>query len=269
MPLADYDAYLDSLRLNRGADFQLSSVIATTIRQMALWRLFVPAATTPTTSVATDKDSPIAIGPIPGSATGNLCAVGARLSTSSLSGAALTLVDVLNHSGGLDGTITTEQTTNLPTAALTRHTSGEGVMIGLIIYTQIGTTATTVTVRYTNQAGTANRVSTPVTFGNVNFREVARLIQIPLEAGDTGARSVEGVTVLASTGTAGDFGVVLYKPLTVFALESTTGTLPIDNVSSGGVVGAFQSFDDDACLSCIATTAVTQTINGTILLAEV
>lgn len=269
MPLADYDAYLDALRLNRAADFQQSAASTTTIRQLAMWRTFVPAPAAPTTSVATDKDTAIAIGPIPASSTGNLCAVGGRLNTSSLSGCAMTLVDVLNHSGGLDGTVTTEQTTNLPTAALTRYTSGEGVMIGLIIYTQLGATLAAVTVRYTNQAGTANQVSTAIPFGGTGFREASRLIQIPLAAGDTGVRSVEGVTLTATTGTAGNFGVVLYKPLTFFALESTTGTLPLDNVSSGGIVGAFQSFDDDACLSCIAVTSINQSINGAILLAEV
>lgn len=269
MPLVDYDAYVNALRLNRTADFQQSGGMATTLAQMAMWRTFVPTPPVPTTSVATDKDTEIAIGPIPGSSTGSLCAIGGRLNTSSLSGCAMTLIDVLNHSGGLSGTVTTEQTTNLPTAALTRYTSGEGVMIGLIIYTAVGATATTITVRYTNQAGTANQVSTPTSFGGTRFRETARLIQIPLAAGDTGVRSVEGVTLTATTGTVGNFGVVLYKPLTFFALESTTGTLPLDNVSSGGIVGAFQSFDDDACLSCIAVIATAQAINGAILLGEV
>ena len=38
--------------------------------------------------------------------------------------AVLTLCDRLSHQGGLSGTVTTAQTTNLPTAALTRNTDG-------------------------------------------------------------------------------------------------------------------------------------------------
>ena len=269
MAIADYDEYLALLKQNRVADFQMATGVVTLLRLVAMWRTFVPTPAIPTTSVATDKDSTIAIGPIPESSTGSLCSLAGRLNVSGLSGAMMNLVDVLNHSGGLSGTVATEQTTNLPTAALTRYTSGEGVMIGLIIYTLIGATSTTVTVRYTNQAGTPNRVSTATTIGGTNYREVNRIIPIPLQAGDTGVRSVEGVTLAATTGTAGDFGVVLFKPLTLFALESTTGAMPLDNVSSGGIIGAYQSFDDNACLSCVAISNNSQTINGAILLAEV
>lgn len=269
MSLADFDEYLEAIRSNRVADFQQSANMATLLRPMAMWRSFVPAPIAPTTSVALDKTSDICVGPIPDSSTGSLCALGARLNTSGIAGCMMTLVDVLNHSGGLSGIITTEQTTNLPTATLTRYTSGEGVMIGLIIYNQVGTTTTTTTVRYTNQAGTGNRVSTATRFGGTSFREVNQIIIIPLQAGDTGVQSVEGVTLAATTGTGGNFGVVMFKPLTCFSLESTTGAMPLDNVSSGGIIGAYQAFDDDACLSCIGITPVAQAINGAILLAEV
>ena len=268
MPIADYDEYVRLLSLNRTADFQMSTPAGPALRPAAMWRLFVPAPAIPTTSVALDATSAPAIGPIPESSTGQLAILGGRLNTGDVAGVSLTLLDLLNHSGGLNGTVTGEQTTNLPTAALTRHTSGEGVMIGLIIYTQIGNTATTVTVRYTNQAGTANRVSTAIQLGGSGYREANRLILIPLEAGDTGVRSVEGVTLAATTAGAGNFGVVLFKPLTAFALENTSGAMPMDAVT-GGMVGALAPFDDDACLTCMAITRINQTVNGAILLGEV
>lgn len=271
MPITDYDEYVDLLELNRGADFQMSSAPNVAQRTIAMWRLFLPAPAVPTTSVAQDKTSAVSVAQVPNSSTGDLAVLGGRFNTSGIAGVSMTVIDVLNHHGGMSGVVTTEQTTNLPsgsTAALTRHTGGDGVMIGLVIYTQIGTTATTVTVRYTNQAGTANRVSTATSFGGAGFREANRLILIPLQAGDTGVRSVEGVTITATTGTAGNFGVVLFKPLTTFALESTTGAMPIDAVT-GGMVGALQPFDDTACLSCISIANTTQTINGALLLGEV
>jgi hypothetical protein len=236
---------------------------------MAMWRFLLPAPAIPTASVALDKTSDNAIGPIPNATSGKLQIIGGRFNTSGLGGATVVPIDLLNVSGGLSGIVTTEQTTNLPTAPLTRHTGGDGVFIGIVIYVAVGTTATTISVRYTNQAGTPNRVSTVTTFGGTGFREVSRLLQIPLQAGDTGVRSVEGVTLTATTGTAGNFGVCLFKPLMTFSLECTTGTMPIDAVSSGGMIGSMAEFDDDACLTFMAFTPVSQSINGALLLAEV
>lgn len=269
MALADFDAYVAALKLNRAADFQTTAVTASAGRTIAMWRFTLPAAAIPTTSVALGKTSDNAIGPIPNATSGKLQIIGGRFNTSGTAGVTLVAVDLLNVSGGLSGIVTTEQTTNLPTAALTRHTTGEGVMIGLLIYTAPGTTATTVTVRYTNQAGTANQVSPATAFGGTGFRDSGRVILIPLAAGDTGVRSVEGVTVLATTGTAGNFGVCLFKPLMQFSLESTTGTMPLDAVSSGGMIGSMAEFDDDACLTFMVMTPALQTINGTVLFAEV
>ena len=268
MALADFDAYVAAMRLNRAADFQNSAIAAAIGRTMAVWPYLLPTPAVPTASIALDKTSAQSIGPIPDATSGTLQIVGGRFNTSGIAGAALVAIDLLNVSGGLSGVVTTEQTTNLPTAALTRHTTGEGVMIGLIVHGIVGTTATTVTVRYTNQAGTPNQVSTATSFGSTGFREAFRVILIPLAAGDTGVRSVEGVTVTATTGTAGNFGVCLFKPLMQFSLDSTTGTMPIDAVSSGGMIGSMAEFDDDACLTFMTLTPVSQIINGALLLAE-
>jgi hypothetical protein len=268
MALADFDAYVDALRLNRAADFQTTSITTVIGRSMAMWGFLLPAPAAPTASVALDKTAAQSIGPIPGATSGKLQILAGRFNSSGTAGATVVAIDLLNVSGGLSGTVTTEQTTNLPTAALTRHTGGDGVFIGIVIYTAVGTTGTTISVRYTNQAGTANRTSTVTTFGATGFREAARLIQIPLQAGDTGVRSVEGVTVTATTGTAGNFGVCLFKPLMTFSLDSTTGTMPIDAVSSGGMIGSMAEFDDDACLTFLAFTPISQSINGALLLAE-
>jgi hypothetical protein len=268
MALADFDAYVDALRLNRAADFQTTSITAAIGRSMAMWRSLLPAPATPTTSVALGKTSDNAIDPIPDATSGKLQIIGGRFNTSGQAGATVVAIDLLNVSGGLSGTVTTEQTTNLPTAALTRHTGGDGVFIGIVIYSTVGTTATTISVRYTNQAGTASRASTVTAFGATGFREAGRLIQIPLQAGDTGVRSVEGVTLTATTGTTGNFGVCLFKPLMGFSLDSTTGTMPLDAVSSGGMIGSMAEFDDDACLTFLVFTPVSQVINGALLLAE-
>lgn len=135
----------------------------------------------------------------------------------------LWICDRLSHQGGLDATVTTAQTTNLPTAALTRYTTGAGVMAALEIYTQIGASGTTAACSYTNQAGTAGRTSPLIpNFGNTNFREINHFFVLPFQQGDSGVRSVESVTVTATTGTAGAFGVTLFKPLIPYSYLANT-----------------------------------------------
>ncbi len=268
MALTDFDEYVDKLKENRVADFQLSTTIARTLRLNASWQSFNPAPAIPTTSVALNKDSAQSMGPIPAISSGRLTFLGGRFNTSTFGVGGMLLVDLLNVSGGLNGTLTTAQTTNLPTAALTRYTSGEGVMAGIVIYTQIGSTATTATISYTNSAGTSGRTSIATSFGGTGFREVGVLLPIPLQAGDTGVESIESVTVTATTGTAGNFGVCLYKPLAMISLESATGAMPLDSVSTGCIIGSLAEIDPNACLAISVFSAVSTSLTGAIILSE-
>lgn len=190
--------------------------------------------------------------------TESLFCVGGRMSSSI--GGQFILCDRLSHQGGLSGTVTTAQTTNLPTSALTRYTNGVGVMAALSIYTQIGTTGTTVTASYTNQAGTASRTTAPVVFGGTGFREASRMIFLPLQSDDTGFQSVQSVTVLATTGTAGAFGVTLFKPLMTFCMDTGAGQVAFD-MFSGGMVG-MPDIQDSACLFWIYIPGGTSSVLG-------
>jgi hypothetical protein len=127
-----------------------------------------------------------------------------------LVGGTLILYDRLLHIGGLDGTVTTAQTVG---GSLTRNTGGDGNIVFAEIYTQIGATARTITMEYTDQAGNTGQTSTAVAIGGTGFREQTRAIFLPLAAGDTGVRAVASVTLSATTGTAGDFGVTVGKPI--------------------------------------------------------
>jgi hypothetical protein len=266
MALTDFDEYVAKLSENRTADFQTSTIRI--LRPNASWQSFQPTPATPTTSVALNKNSAQSMGPIPAISTGRLTFLGGRFSTSVYGAGGMILVDLLNVSGGLNATLTTAQTTNLPTAALTRHTTGEGVMAGIVIYTIIGTTATTVRISYTNSAGVSGRTSTATTFGGSFYRETGVLLPIPLEAGDTGVQSIESVTVTATTGTAGNFGVCMFKPLAMISLESATGTMPLDSVSTGCIIGSLAEIHPDACLTISAFTAVNFGITGALILSE-
>jgi hypothetical protein len=125
------------------------------------------------------------------------------------------LYDRLLHVGGLSGTSTADQSvqgTGPATPALTRNTGGAGNIAFYEIYTAIGTTSTTLTMTYTNQAGTGSRTST-INIGATGFREVTRMQRIPLAAGDSGIREIDKVKLTATTGTAGDFGITIGQPL--------------------------------------------------------
>lgn len=135
----------------------------------------------------------------------------------------LYLYDRLLHNGGLSATVTAAQTVG---GALTRNTGGVGNQIWVEIYTLIGTTATTITASYTNQSGVAGQVTQATAFGGTGLREAQRLIQLPLASGDTGVQSVQSVTVLATTATAGSFGVNIMKPIT---------NIPLGIIGCGGV----------------------------------
>lgn len=127
------------------------------------------------------------------------------------------LYDRLLHISGLSGTVTTAQTVG---GTLTRNTSGEGNQIWVEIYSQIGSTATTITASYTNQAGTSGRTTQAVAIGGTNNREVTRIIPLTLQAGDTGVQVPASVTLAATTGTAGNFGITIARPLCIFNNEN-------------------------------------------------
>jgi len=153
--------------------------------------------------------------------------------TSSVAGV-FTLYDRLFHIGGLSGTVTTAQTVqgSTPTPALTRNTGGVGNVVFVEIYTLIGNTAQTITMTYTNQAGTTGRISTAVAIGGSNNREATRVIMLPLQGADTGVRAVESVTLSGSTATAGEFGVIIARPFPLLPV-ATAGMAVIRDWTTG------------------------------------
>lgn len=140
------------------------------------------------------------------------------------------LYDRLVQHGGLSGTTTGAQTTNLPTAALTRQTTGVGVEAWLEVYTIVGSTGTTATISYTDQSGVSGNTSSAITFGGTGFREQDRILPVALASGDYGVRAVASVTLAGSTATAGAFGVTLAYPIIV---------LPIPIVGVGALHSSF------------------------------
>ncbi len=266
MAFADLDAFRDALRAQR--DLVSINCAGTVIagRPYDLWAQSFPAGVAPTAAVVPTNATIGALGQADGGA-GQLAIIGARMSCRNPG--AYIICDRLAHSGGLSGIVAGAQVTNLPTPALTRHTSGDGVMIGLTIYTAIGSTATTVTVSYTNQDGVSGQVSTAVVMGSTGFNAAQRMILIPLAPGDTGVRAVASVSLVATTGTAGNFGVTLFKPQYAILVDTQSGILPAAGYITGNTFGGIPEVADGACLfPLLISGGVNSSAAGALLLAE-
>lgn len=154
------------------------------------------------------------------------------------------LADRLSHQGGLSGTASGNQTTNLPTAALTRYTSGVGVMIGISIYSALGATSVDIVASYTNSAGVSGRTTSAYPFPS-NAPSNSFYI-LPLQPGDLGVRSVESVNLSASSGTTGNFGITLFRPIGMWLEQysaNSVGAMP-----TGMLMGGMPQILNDACL---------------------
>ncbi|MDQ1446807.1 MAG: hypothetical protein QOI20_3271 [Acidimicrobiaceae bacterium] len=146
-----------------------------------------------------------------------LDSLSAYLNCTTATSGVVVVYDRLLHSGNLDGTLTTAQTVG---GSITRNTGGAGNQIFVEIYTQVGATNTTATISYTNENGTSGRTAT-VSFGGTGLREAARIIPVTLQSGDAGVRSVQSVTLTATTGTAGAFGITISRPIDVIGIHIT------------------------------------------------
>lgn len=162
-----------------------------------------------------------------------------------LTGGTLILYDRLLHIGGLSGTVTTAQTVG---GTITRNTGGKGNFAFAEIYTQIGSTATTITMSYTDQDGNSGNTSTGVVFGGTNFREATRAIFLPLAANDSGIQSIQSVTLAASTTTAGNFGIVMGRILAYIGV-GVAGAAGWRDYITG--LPSIPKIDDGSCLSLL------------------
>ncbi len=162
-------------------------------------------AATPSTPATVDNTTVGCIGQIDSTNTQRIAQVSVSMGFTGY----MMIVDRLVEGGGLNATLTSSQTVNTP--ALTRYTSAVGVLAAIELYVAIGATATIATIDYTN-SGNASK-SCEVAIGGTGLREVGRTIICPLAPGDVGVKSVQSVQLTATTATAGNFGVTLFKPL--------------------------------------------------------
>lgn len=187
----------------------------------------------------------------------------ARFQGSATIAGTLLLCDRLWHNGGYTITTNTAQNSTTPTwpaRDADGATLGNGVLLGLEISAAAGAAAPTITISYTNQAGTAGRTATNW-YPTANSPTAGAFFPIGLQAGDTGVRSVQSLTLSVSW-VSGTMNLVAYRVLA--ALEITTANTPnaIDALTSG-----FPRLYDGSVpfLIFIPSTTTATNVSGTVL----
>ena len=187
---------------------------------------------------------------------------------SSNSAMTLEVHDRLMHMGGLNGTLTTAQTVGLNFNGVTADNMAErigdanysDIQWWLEWYTDTGATALTATVNVTYNDGTTGNLTGGILAGTrrASFMQPLNGL-IPAAAAGKFIRAVNTVTLSASTGTAGNFGVTatrlrgsLFMPIANAKFSADWASLPINTIPNS------------ACpfIAVLASTTTTGTLRG-------
>lgn len=181
-------------------------------------------------------------------------------------GVSLEIYDRLMHMGGLNGTLTTAQTvgvdisTNLAASNMAARIGAadySDVLWWLEWYTDTGATGVNCTVNVTyNDATAANLtvLALPATVRASRLFALNPLIPVA-DAGRGGIRSVNNLTLAATTGTAGSFGVTATRWLTDAYLPLANNRHPLNWADLG-----LERVHNSACL--MLAQAVNATTTG-------
>ena len=158
----------------------------------------------------------------------------ARLTGAATQAGTLILADRIWHNGGYTITSTGAQNSTTPTwpsRDVNGSTNGDGILLGLEISAAAGAAAPTITIAYTNSAGTGSRSATN-TYATANSPSAGAFFPISLQAGDIGVRSVQSLTLSVSW-VSGTMNLVAYRPLAYLELPVPLVSNSIDSLTSG------------------------------------
>ena len=193
---------------------------------------------------------------------GSTSYLGQMEAASSVAGT-LILYDRLWANSGMDGTITVDTTLGSVVALTRPDANGADVEMWGEIYTPIGATARTLTVKYTNQSGTTGQTAT---YSHpANAESTGQMFPITLQAGDTGVQVPTSYSWSGTTGTAGNFGITLLRRIASLTLP----LIEIGQVSDFTQIGLPKIYDS-ACLSLMVfcTTTTSGVFQGAISIVQ-
>jgi hypothetical protein len=248
---SSFAAFLANIKVTRIQKASLSNAVAGTV--YSLWR----AAGTPTqgavpTTWATCTKA------LAGSfdftnPTAPVKTYVGRFNATPANAGTLILSQRVAHMGGLSGTVVT------PTAQTVNGTipTGQGLAVDgsdaqwdLEWYTDTGSTAGTATITYTDQTDTTGRITT---VSLVATTRAGRTYTIIPAAGQY-IKSIQTVTLSATTGTAGSFGVTLRRVLCEAPVANISQTCVLDPTNTG-----MPDVPNDACLELLTLCSTTTT----------
>lgn len=158
----------------------------------------------------------------------------ARFQAGNTNAGTLVLCDRLWHNGGFTITSTSAQTVNSvawPARDAAGSSDGDGVLLGCEVSAATGAGTPTISYSYTNQAGTAGRSGTN-SVATTASATIGGFYPLGLQAGDTGVRSVQSLT-LSATWTSGTINLVAYRVIAALELPGGAFTNAIDLVTGG------------------------------------
>lgn len=164
----------------------------------------------------------------------------ARLQANATQAGTLLLLDRIWHNGGFTITSTAAQNITSPTWPSrcptsgtddTPSTNGHAVLLAVEVSAATGAGTPTITISYTNQAGTASRSATNI-IATVASSAIGATYFIGLQAGDTGVRSVQSLT-LSATWTSGTINLVAFRELAALELPGAFIPNAIDAITGG------------------------------------
>lgn len=190
----------------------------------------------------------------------------AKLAAAATQPGLLVLADRLWHNGGFTITSTAAQNITSPTwpaRDAAGSTDGDGVLLAVEVSALVGAAAPTITISYTNQAGTAGRSATNIIATN-NSAIAGTMYEIGLQAGDTGVRSVQSLTLSASQ-ISGTINLVAYRILATVELPIAGIPQAVD-VLTAGMPRLFDS--SVPYLYFVPSTTTTSSIVGNVIFTQ-
>lgn len=173
----------------------------------------------------------------------------------------LEIHDRLAHMSGLSGTVTTSQgalslVTSSPGADRLGDANYSDVQWWLEVYTALGSTGVNATVAVTyNDDSTGNLTA----FALGATPRAGRLYPLVSAVAGKFIKAVTGVTLSATTGTAGNFGITATRPRTSVSAPLANKTEPLDWATLG-----LPNVPNDSCLMMLmlCSTTSTGTVRG-------
>ena len=147
----------------------------------------------------------------------------------------LWLCDRLWHNSGIDITSAVEQvftaSADIPARDMNGAALGDGVFGAIEVSAAVGAGTPTLTLKYTNQAGTADKTGTNI-LATAASAAIGAFYIIGLAAGDTGVRKAQSLT-LSATWTSGTIHAVLFRVIAKLELPLAQVGNAIDALSAG------------------------------------